>query len=205
MLQTSQRSFISSWQTLSGNCNCEYIQQDMSHKLMSNFKWHVNLYSIMGTGRITRVHKMNQLLNMYSALQIIEKMYNNNYQCLFWPSFIQAGIVVACFSSALCLSMLEMISSDPRLLILILAMINSAVICTFCPYCASKLNTASCFFLNFKCRVFHNTCIRKRILSKRALSIKVSDNFIDSEFPLNVSKFCMNNIFSLIVIFRASN
>jgi len=159
----------------------------------------------MDTGKVTNPYKMNQLVNMYSALQIIERMYNNNYQWLFWPSFIQTGIIAACFSSALCLSKWEMISNDPRLVILILCMINSAMICTFYPYCASKVNTASCLFLNFKCRVFHNACIRKRILSKQALSIKVSDNFIDSEFPLNVSKFCMNNTFSLLVIFRASN
>jgi len=109
------------------------------------------------------------------------------------------------FLSALCLSKWEIISSDPRLVILILAMINSALMCSFCPYCASKVNTASCLFLNFKCRIFTKICIKKCILSKRALRINVSDNFMDSEFPLNVSKFCVNNIFSLIVIFRASN
>jgi len=160
---------------------------------------------MMDTGRKTNAYKIDQILKMYSALHIIEKMYNNSYQRLFWPSLIQFGMIVGCFSSALCLGKWETISSDPRLVILILAMINSAMICTFYSYCASKVNTASRLFLNFKGRFFHNISIRKRILSKQVLSIKVSDNFIDSEFPLNVSKFCLNNTFSLIVILRVSN
>jgi len=205
MLQTSQQSFISSWQMLLGNCNCEYTKQDIWNKSNSNFKWCLNLNSIMDAGRITNPYKMNQLLNMYSAMQIIERIYNDNYQRLFWPSFMQAGIICFCISSALCLSKWKKFSSDPRLPILIIVIINAGMMCTFYPYCASKVNTASCLFLNFKCRVFNKVCIRKRILSKQALSIKVSDNFIDSEFPLSVSKFCVNNIFSLIVIFRASN
>jgi len=148
---------------------------------------------------------MNQLLNLYSILQIVEKMYNNYYQHLFWPSFLQAGIFTVCISSALSLSQWEKFSDDPRMVFLILTMINSIMICTFYPYCASQVNTASRSFLKRKCRGFYNICIRKRILSKKSLSVKVSDNFIDSEFPLSVSLFCVNNIFSLVVIFRTSN
>jgi len=159
----------------------------------------------MDTGRIANISKMNQLLNMYSKLQIIERMYNNYYRHLFWPSFLQAGIIATCISSALCLSKWDMISNDPRLLFLILSIVNAGMICTFYPYCASKVNVVSDGLLKYKCRGFYNICIRKRILSKPALSIKISDNFIDSQFPLNVAMFCVNNIFSLIVIFRASD
>jgi len=162
------------------------------------------MYSMMDTGRIMNASKMDLLLNMYSTLQIIERMYNNYYRHMFWPSFLQGGVMVACLSSALCLSKWEMTTSDPRLIMLILAMVNSSMACTLYPYCASKVNTASGLFLNRKCRDFYNICIRKRLLSKPTLSIKISDNFMDSEFPLSVSMFCVNNIFSLVVIFRTS-
>jgi len=160
----------------------------------------------MNTGKIANTSKMDLLLHMCSTLQITERTYNSYYQRLFWLSLIQAGIICSCISSALCISKWDMISDDPRLPILILVIINTGMICTFYPfYCASKVNTASCLLLKCKCRDFNNICIRKLVFSKRALSIKISDNFIDSEFPLTVSMFCVNNIFSLIVIFRKSN
>jgi len=148
---------------------------------------------------------MDKLLTMYSMIQVVETMYNNCYKRLFWPALVQLGIVAVCISAALCLSKWDLIVNDPRGILLFVAMIEGFIACIFTPYFASKVNTTSRLFLDGKCRDFSNIYLRKRTFSKRPLSIKISNNFMDSEFPLSVLMFCVNQIFSLIVIIRESN
>jgi len=147
----------------------------------------------------------DRVFNVYSILQIIERMYNNYYQRFFWPALVQVGILGVCISSALCLTKWDIVSNDPRGILLFVTILDCSIACMFAPYFASKVNTASQLFLSRKCRGFSNLYLRKRSLSKPPLSIRISDNFMDSLFPLSVLMFCVNNIFSLIVIIRDSN
>jgi len=145
---------------------------------------------------------MNRMLNMYSVLQIVERMYNNCYRRVFWPAVVQIGIFALCISAALCVSKWNLISHDPRVFISLLGILNGLIGCVFYPYCASKTNTTSFAFLRSWPIEMSNTLMRKRILSKRAMRIYISDNFIDARFQLNVCTFCLNMIFSLIVILK---
>jgi len=154
--------------------------------------------------RTTNVSKTDELIKTYSILQIIERMYNNYYRSVFWPVFIQLATIAVVFSTSLCLSMWHIVSKDPRVLLLLLCIVNGILGCIFAPYCSSKVNTKSCLFLKYQCRVFSNKYLRKRILSKPTLSIKISDNFMDVQFPLTVLMFCVNNVFALLVIFKQS-
>jgi len=158
----------------------------------------------MDTRTITNVSKMDKVFNTYAILQIIERMYNNYYRHCFWPALVQVGIFSVCISSALCLTKWNLVSNDPPGILLLVAILESSTACMFGPYIASKVNTASRLFLINKCSGFANTYTRKRILSKRPLSIKIADNFMDSQFPLSVLMFCVNNIFTLAVVFRNS-
>jgi len=161
------------------------------------------MYSITNKEIPSNVSKIDKVLCKYSMLQIIERMYNNHYRSVFWPLFIQVGVFSLCISAALCLSKWNQVSNDPRVIVLFVTVLNCSMICIFCPYCASKVNTASRLFLTSKSRF--NIYLRKRISSKRKLAIEISNNFIDSKFPLTVSMFCVSNIFSLLIIFRKSN
>jgi len=141
---------------------------------------------------------------MYSVLQILERMYNNYYRTVFLPAVMQVGVLIVCFPVSLCVSKWHIVSKDPRLLLLFICILQGFECCMFAPYCASKVSTQSCLFLKQLRRVSSSTYLRKRICSKPILSIKVSDNFMDVQFPLTVLMFCVNNIFSLLVIFKKS-
>jgi len=164
----------------------------------------------MDTGMTSSVPKMDKVLTMYSMVQIVERMYNNYYRRAFWPALVQVGIIGTVIPSALCLSMWNLVSKDPRVLLMFVTILEGSVLCILAPYCASKVNTTSRLFLKDKCtilkyNVFSDMYLRKRVSSKTTLKIKLSDNFMDSEFPLSVLMFCVNNIFSLLVIFKRSN
>jgi len=150
------------------------------------------------------VSKINELIGTYSILHILEIMYNNYCQSVIWPALVQVGTIMICFPMSLCLSKWNLVSKDPRVLLLLVLIVNGFIACIFAPYCASKVNTMSRLFLKYECRGFSNKYLRKRILSKPILSIKISDNFMDIQFPLTVFMFCVNNIFSLLVIFKQS-
>jgi len=150
------------------------------------------------------VFKINELISMYSVLQLLERMYNNYYRAVYWPAIVQIGALAAIFLTSLCLSKWHIVSKDPRALLLLICILEGFTACVFAPYCASKVNTQSRLFLTYQRRVFSNKYLRKLILSKPILSIKVSDNFIDNQFPLTVLMFCVNNVFSLLVIFKES-
>jgi len=151
------------------------------------------------------VFKTSRVFDVYSILQILERMYNNYYQRFFWPALVQVGILGVCVSSALSLTKWDLVSNDPRGILLFVTILDCSIACMFAPYFASKLNTASRLFLSGKCKGFSNLYLRKRVLSKTPLSIKISSNFMDSQFPLSVLMLCVNNIFSLIVIIRETN
>jgi len=147
---------------------------------------------------------MKELIHSYSILQILERMYNNYYRSIFWPALVQVGVIIVCFSAILCLGKWHIVSKDPRVLLLQSLILYGFVVCMFAPYCASKVNTESCQFVKNHCRGFSSKYLRKRILSKPILSIRIADNFMDVQFPLTVSMFCVKNIFSLLVIFKRS-
>jgi len=98
----------------------------------------------------------------------------------------------------------QIVSKDPRVLLLLSLILDGFIGCIFAPYCASKVNTESRGFLKYQCRDFSSKYLRKRISSKPILSIRIADNFMDVQFPLTVSMFCVTNIFSLLVIFKRS-
>jgi len=158
--------------------------------------------SFMATGRKVTVFKMGEILNMYSYLQIVERMYNNYYRRFFWPAVVQLGLFSVCISAAMCVTKWDLISKDPRGLLPLMGILDGSVACVFLPYCASKINSASLSFLNSKCSVISNLYMRKRMLSKRPMRIYISDNFIDAQFQLSVFTFCLNAIFSLIVVLK---
>jgi len=158
----------------------------------------------MESTRTTNVAKIHEVINTYTVLQILERMYNNYYRSVFWPGIVQVGTLILCFSASLCMSSWNIISQDPRVLLLFIGILNGFIACMFTPYCASKVNTVSRLFLKHQCRGFSSKYVRNRILSKPILSIKISDNYMDVQFPLTVSIFCVNNIFSLLVIFKRS-
>jgi len=135
-------------------------------------------------------------------LQIVERMYNNYYRSVFWPAVIQFGTLLVVSSLSLCLSKWHIISKDPRVYFMFVATLGGFTACIFAPYCASKVNTKSRLFVKYQCRVISSTYLRKRMISKPILSIKISDNFMDVQFPLTVLMFCVNNVFSLIVILK---
>jgi len=141
---------------------------------------------------------------MYSMLQILERMYNNYYRSIFWPTVVQCSTIAVVFPLSSCLSKWHIISKDPRVLLIFVCILEGFIGGILAPYCASKLNTRSQLFLKQQCRVFSNTYLRKRIFSKPILSIKISDNFMDVQFPLTVLMFCVNNVFTLLVIFKQS-
>jgi len=131
-------------------------------------------------------------------------MYNNYYRSIFWPALIQMCTLAVILPLSLCLSKWHIVSKDPRVLLLFVCIVNGFLGCVFASYCASKVNTSSRIFIKYQCRVFFSKYLRKRIFSKPILSIKISDNFIDAQFPLTVLMFCVNNVVSLLVIFKTS-
>jgi len=159
-------------------------------------------YSSLAAITKTNVSKTDQLIKTYSILQILERMYNNYYRRIFWPTLVQCCTSCVIFPLSLCLSKWHIVSKDPRVLLLFICIVNGFVGGVFAPYCASKVNTSSRLFLKYQCRVFSNSYLRKRIFSKPILSIKISDNFMDVQFPLSVLMFFVNNIFSLLIIFK---
>jgi len=150
------------------------------------------------------VSKIGELIDTYSILQLLERMYNNYYRSLVWPVIVQVGVIIVCIPASLCLSKWHIVSTDPRVLLQFICIADGFIACLYAPYCASKVNTTSRLFLKRYCRDIKVKYIRKRILSKPVLSIRISDNFIDVQFPLTVLMFCVNNVFSLIVIFKQS-
>jgi len=131
-------------------------------------------------------------------------MYNNYYRSVFWPVFIQWTTLAVYLPLSLCISKWHIVSKDPRVFLLLIFAVAGSVGCIFAPYCASKLNTSSRLFIKYQCRVFSSTYLRKRVFSKPILSVKIADNFMDVQFPLTVLMFCVNNVFSLLVIFKES-
>jgi len=161
-------------------------------------------FSSMETARRVNGSKMEELFHTYSNLQVLERMYNNYYRSTFWPALVQVGTLTTCFPVALCMSKWHILSKDPRVLLLFICILNGFIACILGPYFASKVNTGSRLLLKHQSRVFSNTYIRKRTLSKPNLNIKIADNFIDVKFPLTVSMFCVNNVFSLLIILKQS-
>jgi len=161
-------------------------------------------YSSLETTRATNVSEIDKLIKAYSSLQILERMYNNYYRSVIWPALVQLGTLAIFVPLSLCLSKWHMISKDPRVLMLFISILQGFIGCVFAPYFASKVNTTSRLFLRYQCRAFSSTYLRKRISSKPILSIKISDNFMDVQFPLTVLMFCFNNVFSLLIIFKQS-
>jgi len=160
--------------------------------------------SFEATTGVTNVSKTDELLKAYSILQIIERMYNNYYRSVFWPVFLQWATLSVVPPASLCLSKWHIVSKDPRVLLLLIFIVNGILGCIFAPYCASKVNTMSRLFLKHQCRFFSNKYLRKRVVSKPILSIKIADNYMDVQFPLTVLMFCVNNVFALLVIFKQS-
>jgi len=153
------------------------------------------LYSTMDTPKITNASKMDQVLNFYPILQIIERMYNNYYRHGFWPALVQVGILGVTISSALCLTKWNLISNDPRVVFLFVTILECSIACIFAPYFASKVNTASRLFLIAKCRGFSNIYTRKCILSKRPWVLK-------SRITLWIPNFrCPSQCFAWTVFF----
>jgi len=143
-------------------------------------------------------------MSTYSVLQVVEKMYNNYYRSVLWPALVQVGVLIICFPASLCLSKWQIVSKDPRVLLLLSLILDGFIGCIFSTYCASKVNTESHGFLKYQCRDFSSKYLRKRISSKPILSVRIADNFMDVQFPLTVLMFCVSNIFSLLVIFKRS-
>jgi len=154
--------------------------------------------------RATNVFKTDELIKTYSSLQILERMYNNYYRRIFWPTIVQLATISVVFPLSLCLSKWQIISKDTRVLLLLILIVNGFVGGVFAPYCASKVNTSSRLFIKYQCRVFSSSYLRKRVFSKPILSIKISDNYMDVQFPLTILMFCVNNVFSLLIIFKQS-
>jgi len=152
----------------------------------------------------TNISKTEELINMYSILQIIERMCNNYYRNVVWPALVQICTLCVVLPLSLCMGKWDIVSQDPRILLLLICIVNGFIGCVFAPYCASKVNTRSCGFLQDQCRVFFSPYLRKRNFSKPILSIKIGDNFMDIQFPLTVLMFCVNNVFSLLIILKES-
>jgi len=122
------------------------------------------------------------------------------------PTLLQYGIILLCIPSAVCIAKWKAISNDPRVILIILAIINGWIIAFVGTALGSKLFTTSESLLKNLLRVkppgvLHKYLIKK-IYSKQPMAVKVSDSFIDSEMPLNVALFCFSNIVSLLMIFK---
>jgi len=124
-------------------------------------------------------------MGTYSVLQIVERMYDNYYQSVLWPAFAQVGVSIICFPASLCLNKRHFF------------LLDGFIVYIFAPYCASKINTGSRALLKYMCWSFSSKYLRKRILSKPILRLKIADNFMDVQFPSNLTVWmvCMNNSF----------
>jgi len=149
---------------------------------------------------------MEGLISLYSALQIIEQLYNNYYRRLYWPTLFQIGILIVCIPSAVCIGKWETIANDPRLPLMILSIVNGWIIVFLSTTCGSKVNKRSILFnedaLKHNGYFSASKYLRKRIRSKMTMAVRVADSFIDSEMPLNMSLFCVSNIISLVMVFQ---
>jgi len=142
---------------------------------------------------------------MYSSLQIIERLYNNYFGKVFWPVLLLCGVIAACIPFAICVSKWEVVSHDPRFLLMVFAFSIAWVVIFIGTSAGSTIYQRSMRFLgvirqvNFKP---NKRYFKRRVNSKYTLAIKVHDNFIDEKMPLSITSFCVDNIISLLVILK---
>jgi len=151
---------------------------------------------------------MNHIINLYSCLQILGRLSNNYYKNLILPTLLQFGMIIVCIPSAVCIGRWKVISKDPRLALIIIAIINGLMIIFVGTTCASNLFKSSTTLLQNMRRVKYQSNVslylRKRIISKQMIAVRIANCLIDSEMPLNVALFCVSNIISLLMIFKNS-
>jgi len=146
--------------------------------------------------------KLENILETYSCLQIVECMYNNYFSKLFWPMLLQAGVVSVCIPLAICISKWKMVSKDPRLVLMLLALTYGWLITFVETKYGSKLHSGSVSLLQtfnvIKLSPWSNRYFKRRIKSKHSMAVKVADNFMDAEMPLSMTTFCVSNVISLL-------
>jgi len=70
---------------------------------------------------LEEVSKLEKCLVMYSSLQIIKRLYNNYFGKVFWPVLLLCGVMAAGIPFAICVSKWEVVSHDPRFLLMVFA------------------------------------------------------------------------------------
>jgi len=147
---------------------------------------------------------LDQVINLYSSLQITERLYNNYYKYIYWPPLMLLGIIAICIPSSIGLAKWKILSDDPRVLLLPMCIIDGWFVVFVSTNYGSKVNAYSNILLKdiklIGSSRQHTRFTRKRIKSKTAVGVKISDNLIDKEMPLNIFMFCVDNIISLLAI-----
>jgi len=150
--------------------------------------------------------KFENILGMYSCLQIIDSMYNNYFSKFYWPTIPQLGVLAMCTPVAICIRKWELVSNDPRLALMLLAVANGWLVTFLATKVGSKLYSGSVKLLQrfdrIKFSPWSNRYFRRRIRSKHTIALNVADNFMDAETPLTVTSFCITNVISLMEVLK---
>jgi len=129
-------------------------------------------------------------------------MYNNYFSKLFWPTVLQLGVLGVCVPFAICASKWKLVLNDPRLILMPLAVAYGWLITFLGTKYGSKVHTTSINLLQKFGRIKFSPCssryFRRRIKSKHWMAVKVANNFMDAEMPLNITSFCISNVITLL-------
>jgi len=147
---------------------------------------------------------MNTIFNVYSGLEILEHSYNNYYKRIVWPTFLCVGEFVLVVPCAVLIAKWELVSGDPRLIILFSGIGNGLLIAIVMTSCGSKLNQIAVDLLTKTCtedvQLLRNAYFNRRLKSKKPLAVRVASNFMDPSMRLSVVETSISNVISLLMV-----
>jgi len=184
---------------------CKYSKNNQT-KIIRYFTLNFICYSSIRQEFKKTSMKFENILGMYSCLQIVECMYNNYFSKSFWPMLLQLGVLSVCIPVAICVTKWKLVSNDPRLVLMFLALTYGWLVTFVATKYGSKLHSGSVNLLQTFCRIKFSPqssrYYRRRIKCRHSMAVKVANNFMDAEMPLSITSFCISNIISLLQVLK---
>jgi len=97
--------------------------------------------------------KFENILGVYSCLQIVECMYNNCFSNFFWPTLLQLSVFGVCIPGAICVTKWKLVSNDPSFVLMLLGLIYGLLITFVATNYGSKLHSQTVNLLQTFCRI----------------------------------------------------